>query len=119
MKLVTKKVEKELAKYPLYSQDGKKEKAICVVKYFLCGGAHTWYVLEADLSQNLAFGICVNGYGECEYGYFSLTELQSLRNSWGCGVERDICHKPTPLCDMKGECYLEKFINRLYKEDAA
>lgn len=116
MKLVTKQVEKELAKYPLYSQDGKKQDAICVVKFFLTGGAHTWYILEADLTENIAYGIVVNGYGECEYGYVSLTELQNLKNSYGCGVERDICHKPMMLSEMKDECYLEKFLNRLYGE---
>jgi hypothetical protein len=116
MKLVTKQVEKELAKYPLHSQSDKKQDAICVVKFFLTGGAHTWYILEADLKENMAFGIAVNGYGECEYGYVSLTELQNLKNSWGCGVERDICHTPKPLYEMKDECYLVKFLNRLYGE---
>jgi len=114
MKLVTKQVEKELAKYPLYSQDGKRQDAVCVVKFFLTGGAHTWYILEANLEEDTLYGITVNGYGECEYGYISLKELESLRNSWGLGVERDICHKPTPLCQMKDECYLSKFINELY-----
>ncbi|MBQ8969187.1 MAG: DUF2958 domain-containing protein [Bacteroidaceae bacterium] len=119
MKLVTKEIKNQLAKYPLYSQSEKGKDAICAAKFFLCGGAHTWYVLEADLKENIAYGITVNGYGECEYGYFSLTELQSLRNRWGCGVERDTCHKPTPICDMKNEGYLAKFINKLYSEAEA
>lgn len=29
MKLITKEIKKRLEKYPLYSQDGKKEEAIC------------------------------------------------------------------------------------------
>lgn len=114
MKLVTKEIENLLAKYPLYSQDGKKQDAVCVVKFFLTGGAHTWYILEADLSQDLLYGITVNGYGDCEYGYISLKELQSIRNSFGLGVERDKVFKPTPLNQMQDESFLTDFINNLY-----
>lgn len=117
MKLVTKRLAKELAKYPIYSQDKKGKDAICVAKFFLTGGAHTWYVLEYCQKDNTAFGISVNGYGECEYGYFSLTELQGLRNRWGCGVERDIYHKPRPICEMTEECYLAAFIKERYSEE--
>lgn len=39
MKLITKEIKKRLEKYPLYSQDGKKEEAICQAKFFLCVGA--------------------------------------------------------------------------------
>ena len=34
MKLITKSIEKELAKYPLYSQDSKGDNAIAVCKFF-------------------------------------------------------------------------------------
>ena len=54
MKLVTEEVKKRLEKYPLYSQDGKKKDAICVVKFFMCGVNYTWYVLEADLENYIA-----------------------------------------------------------------
>ncbi len=37
MKLITKQLEKELAKYPLYSQDGKVKDAVVVCKFFLQG----------------------------------------------------------------------------------
>lgn len=114
MKLVTKEIEKLFEQYPLYSQDGKRENAVCVVKFFLTGGAHTWYILEADISKDLLFGITVNGYGECEYGYTSLSELQKIRNSFGLGVERDRAFKPTPLNQMRDEGYLTEFINELY-----
>ena len=63
MKLVTKEVEKRLQKYPLYSQDGKKKEAICVVKFFMCGVNYTWYVLEADLENKILFGITINTSG--------------------------------------------------------
>lgn len=34
MKLITKEIKKRLENYPLYSQDGKKEDAICQAKFF-------------------------------------------------------------------------------------
>lgn len=45
MKLITKEIKKRLEKYPLYSQDGKKEEAICQAKFFLCVGAWSWFIL--------------------------------------------------------------------------
>lgn len=95
MKLITKKIEDQLAKYPLYSQDNKGENAIAVCKFFLQG--YTWYVLEAQKngSDYKFFGI-VDGEDK-EYGYFTLSELQSLRGHWGLTVERDIYFKPTEI----------------------
>jgi hypothetical protein len=95
MKLITKKIEDQLAKYPLYSQDNKGENAIAVCKFFLQG--YTWYVLEAQKngSDYEFFGI-VDGEDK-EYGYFTLSELQSFRGHWGLTVERDIYFKPTEI----------------------
>lgn len=99
MKLITKSVENELSKYPLYSQEGKGEKAIVVCKFFLQG--FTWYVLEAQKNGNdyEFFGI-VDGI-EKEYGYFTLSQLQSYRGQFGLGVERDIYFKPTEVKNLK------------------
>ena len=99
MKLMTKQVEKELKKYPLYSQDGKGNEAVAVCKFFLQG--FTWYVLEAQKNGNdyEFFGI-VDGLDK-EYGYFTLSQLQSLRGQWGLTVERDMYFKPTQVGDLK------------------
>lgn len=35
MKLVTKALEKLFAKYPIYSQDGKKYDAVVIAKFFM------------------------------------------------------------------------------------
>ena len=99
-----------MTKYPLYSQDGKGDEAIATAKFFMCMGSWTWYVLEYNTEdKDTCFGVVVNGYGECEYGYFSLKELQSVRNRWGLGVERDMYFEPTPLKDINDE-YLQEFL---------
>ena len=112
MKLLTKEIVNRLKNYPLYSQDGKKKEAVVVAKFFLPLGAWTWYVMEANLNNNIAYGITVNGSGECEYGYFSLTELQELRaTKLGLSVERDIAFEPTKLADLDNE-FVQKFLTR-------
>lgn len=91
MKLITKEIENRLAKYPLYSQDGKEEKTI-VCKFFLAN--FTWYVCEArKINNDYEFYGIVDNAGEKELGYFCLSELESLR-VWGClRVERDMYFK--------------------------
>lgn len=98
MKLITKAVEKELAKYPLYSQDGKGEDAVVVCKFFLQG--YTWYVLEAEKADNdyEFFGIIVGQH--TEYGYFTLSQLENVTGQWGLRVERDRGFKPTKVKDL-------------------
>ena len=115
MKLVTKEVEKRLQEYPLYSQDGKKKDAICVVKFFMCMVNWTWYVLEANLDDQIAYGITINGHGEGEYGYFSLAELQTVKNKFGLGVERDIAFEPTELSKIEDD-QLKDFLDKFYSE---
>lgn len=98
MKLITKAVEKELAKYPLYSQDSKGDNAIAVCKFFLQG--YTWYVLESEKADNgyEFFGIIVGQH--TEYGYFTLSQLESVTGQWGLRVERDRGFKPTKVKDL-------------------
>ena len=90
MKLLTKAIEEKLAKFPLYSQDGKKEKEV-IVKFFNPMGRGTWYVTEGEKQDNgdwLFFGL-VDLYDE-EWGYFTLSELQSVQLPLGMGIERDM-----------------------------
>ncbi len=110
MKLITKKIEKELEKYPLYSQDNKGGDAICSAKFFYPGGAWTWYITEAYLKTGELFGVTINGSGDGEYGYLSLNELQNLKVN-GLGVERDITFEPTALKNIN-DPYLKKFLEK-------
>ncbi len=56
MKLLTKAIEKQLAKYPIYSQDGKGGKAQVICKFFNPCGSQTWYILEgAEARRRLHF----------------------------------------------------------------
>lgn len=98
MTLITKQLEKDLAKYPLYSQDGKGEDAVVVCKFFLQG--YTWYVLEAENADNgyEFFGIIAGQY--TEYGYFTISQLDSVTDKWGLGVERDRGFKPKKVKDL-------------------
>lgn len=95
MKLITKEIENRLAKYPLYSQDGKEEKTI-ICKFFLAN--FTWYVCEARKYNNdYEFYGIVDNAGEKELGYFTLSELESVR-IWGClSVERDMYFEPQTI----------------------
>lgn len=90
MKLVTKALEKLFAKYPTYSQDGKMYDAVVIAKYFMPCSSFTWYVTEASKLDNgdYEFFGYVDGL-EGEFGYFTLSQLQSLRGRWGLCVERD------------------------------
>ena len=94
-KLMTKEIEKLIAKYPYLSQDGKGLDAKVLVKFFLpCGGA-TWYITEGEKTENgdyILYGWATLGYGY-EFGSVSLNELENLKVKfmWSyVQVERDI-----------------------------
>lgn len=123
MKLLTDKQKEEIAaKYPLYSQDGKGRKAICVAKFFL--GNFTWYITEGSIQDDdfLMFGVTCTGR-ECEFGYISFNELQSVEvkvntpfGKLPLKVERDLYFKPCSIEGIK-DPYLKSFLNRLYPKD--
>lgn len=105
MKLITKKLEKELAKYPLRSQENKED-PLCIAKYFNPYGAGTWYVTESEKQEDgnyLFFGYVELIFNE--YGYFTLKELENLKvpikingKTIGYGkIERDLYFEPTRL----------------------
>lgn len=111
MKLLTDSIKRDIAQYPIYSQDGKHGEAVCTAKFFFPMGAWTWYILEGDPEHDDFYGIIINDSGEGEYGYISVNELQHL-NVFGLGVERDTSFTPTKLKDMTSETYLQKFLKR-------
>ena len=94
MKLLTKAIEKKLAKYPIYSQDGKGKDADIIIKFFNPYGRGTWYVLEGEKLDNgdwLFYGIA--DIFEKEYGSFLLSDIENLTiKVFGVdmGLERDM-----------------------------
>ncbi len=102
MKLLTKQIEKQLAKYPLYSQDGKGDDAKVICKFFNPCGGQTWYILEGEKQGDdyILFALC-ECLGEREYGYISLNELQSIRTRpFGLGIERDQYFTPCTVAEI-------------------
>lgn len=97
MMLLTKENLKALP--PLYSNDGKGEEALAVVKFFTPWANWTWYASEYNPEEGLFFGK-VRGV-ETELGYFSLAELQAVRGPFGLRVERDRNWAPRPLSECK------------------
>lgn len=94
MELLTKGIRKALP--ALGATDGQGENATVQVKFFNPMGAGTWYATEFDGADTF-FGWAEIHPGEGEYGYFSLSELQSVRLPLGLGIERDIYFDPCPL----------------------
>lgn len=91
MKLMTKEIENKFAEYPLGSQDGKGFDAKVVVKYFNPYGAGTWLITEGEKQEDgdwLMFGYC--HIFEWEWGYVTLSELESVSPLGMFSLERDL-----------------------------
>ena len=86
-----------------------------VAKFFTADAGWTWYVIEgspvdedgyydtAKAKVDFVFFGLVSGI-EVELGYFSLSELTSVRGALGLPVERDLYFKPTRLSEVKTLC---------------
>lgn len=79
---------------PLYANEKLGLNAIAPVKFFTPDANWTWYATEFD-GDDLFFGL-VSGF-EVELGYFSLSELESVRGVLGLPVERDLYYHPLSL----------------------
>ena len=85
MKLMTQEIRNRIPK--LGGQEHLGTKAIIHVKFFNPCGAGTWYATEFD-GDDTFFGLV--DLQEKELGYFSLSELQSVRLNFGLRIERDL-----------------------------
>ena len=96
MKLLTDELRARLP--PLYSQEAEAEPMV-YAKFFMPGTGWTWYVTEGSPQEEdfLFFGFVVGL--ESEFGYFLLSELESVRNQLGLrsgtrpGVPRRQAHR--------------------------
>lgn len=95
MKLLTQEIIRKLPK--LYSCENEKDPMIWC-KFFTPDSSWTWYGMEFD-GQDIFFGL-VDGF-EKELGYFSLSELKTVRGKLGLPVERDLYFQPCRLSELK------------------
>jgi hypothetical protein len=95
MDLLTDEIRDQLP--PLYSTETTPDPTAWV-KFFTPDASWTWYATEFD-GEDTFFGL-IQGLDE-ELGYFSLSELQTLRGPLGLTIERDISFKPTPLSVLR------------------
>jgi len=95
MLLLTKEIIKKIPR--LYEQEDKGLDAIVHVKFFTTWSNWTWYATEFD-GEDIFFGL-VDGF-EKEFGYFSLSELESINGPLGLKIERDLYFKPTKVKEL-------------------
>jgi hypothetical protein len=84
---------------PLYSQEAESEPVV-YAKFFLAGTGWTWYVTEGSEEDGdfLFFGFVVGL--ESEFGYFLLSELETVRSPLNLAVERDLTFREGKLTDV-------------------
>jgi len=94
MKLLTEEIKKKLP--PLYANESLPDAgdAIAQVKFFNPTGMGTWYATEFD-GEDSFFGLV--DLFEKEIGYFSLSELESVKLRFGLSIERDLHFTPQPI----------------------
>jgi len=93
VKLLTNEILKKLPQ--LYATEKVPiEEKVAVAKFFTPDLSWTWYAVEFD-GKDTFFG-WVHGL-EKEWGYFSLSELLSVRGKLGLPVERDKWFNPTKI----------------------
>ncbi len=85
MMLLTKAIRAALPK--IGETDGQGDSAKVIVKFFNPSGSGTWYATEFD-GEDQFYGL-VCGLGHDELGYFSLSEMKSVKGPFGLGIERD------------------------------
>lgn len=99
MKLITPEFEELMKDHPLYSQENEKDPLV-IAKFFDPCGSATWYILEYDPVEAIAF-CYVMGLGTDELGYTSLTELESIERPFGLTIERDLYFLQKRLSEFK------------------
>jgi hypothetical protein len=84
---------------PLYSQEAEADPMVHA-RFFLPGTTWSWYVTEGEPRDGdfLFFGFVVGLVGE--FGYFLLSELESVQTRLGWRVERDRTFHAGRLTDV-------------------
>lgn len=120
-RLLTKELVEALKDHQLYSQDGKKQDAICYCVFSI--GNITWYILEGQLEGDdfILYGIVVGMGPTPEYGYASLNEMANIKVETGnpfcpfIQIEMVQGFKPQRIGDIE-DTRLKSFLAEHYKE---
>ena len=99
MKLITPELEEMFKDYPLYSQENEDDPLVVVKLFDPCGSA-TWFLLEYDPVEKIAFCF-VTGLQVDELGYTSLEELESIKRPFGLTIERDLYFRQARLSKFR------------------
>ena len=103
LKLMTEELRKKVP--GLYSQENLGGDAVAYVKFFTPDGGWTWYGTEFD-GNDTFFGL-VHGF-EKEFGYFSVSELESVKGPMGLQIERDLYWTPKKLKEISPELFCDR-----------
>lgn len=97
MKLLTAEIRQKLP--PIYTTQDQEDPMV-VAKFFTPWTNWTWYATEFDGTDTF-FGLVVGH--EAELGYFSLSEMETVRGPGGLTIERDRCFQPLPLSEVRAK----------------
>ena len=90
-----------LEKIPTIGSTTEQVDPVCWVKLFYPDFNWTWYVIEYDPKDKIAYGL-VKGFEE-ELGDFSISELEATHGTMGMSIERDRYFEPTCLSKIRSE----------------
>ena len=94
--LLPTEIKEQLPK--LYANEELGLTAQALVKFFTPDSNWTWYASEFD-GQDIFFGLVIGFVASL--GYFSLSELESVRGPLGLPIERDEHFEPKSLGELK------------------
>jgi hypothetical protein len=105
MKLITKEIEKEIEKKPLYfyeENDIDTKDAKIIVKFF-GSGVWTWWAIEGEKLEDgdyQFYGLVLGNEGK-KWGHFRLSELEGLKfPPFGLPIERDMYFSNKTIKDV-------------------
>jgi hypothetical protein len=96
VELLPKEVRENLPE--LYANEEIGLAAQALVKFFTPDSNWSFYASEFD-GEDIFFGLVI-GF-EAEFGYFSLSELESVRGPLGLPIERDLHFDPKSLKELR------------------
>ena len=102
MELLPKGIREQLPE--LYTNEELGLAAQALVKFFTPDSNWTWYASEFN-GEDIFFGLVIGH--EVELGYFSLSELESVRGPMNLPIERDL-HFETKSLEELREHYRQK-----------